>query len=257
MANSIDCKIARMHLENIRTKSHIAMSLSRFELESPYGNGITQRQFDMRRKAEILKRNNNKPTQKELFSQTTRGSKFRQRRLDDSCKYLATFASSSDIPGSNIVLQLDDNVPLYNYRPNALLFRYGSSDPPLNKHILQFLKTAEDGMKIFESGVEYDLAAFQIGQLIPENISSYTIEIPYILEEGSIDQVVFSVTYGGSVITYIEPTPITEYSSDNITIRNITLFTEVGYIYKFHLQITLNGNNGKVVTVNTKNIRFF
>jgi hypothetical protein len=103
----------------------------RVELQtSPYLNGFTQSQLDMRRKVEILKYNpvlqgnqTNSLTRSERWAQIVNG--FTQRRSslqttnrDTSCPdddFLHIPTSSSDVPGKVVDLYLDPNVPLYNY----------------------------------------------------------------------------------------------------------------------------------------------
>lgn len=99
---------------------------------SPYLNGYTQQQLDMRRKVEILKYAGNKQntksnalTKKELFSQSMRG----RNRVDltravnnvvcPTDEIIYTPTSSSDIPGPVVYLYLDNSVPLYKYMKNT------------------------------------------------------------------------------------------------------------------------------------------
>lgn len=96
--------------------------------ESPYLQGYTQSQLNMRRKAEILKYSGNKQntkanslTKKELYAQAMKG----RNRIDlktvvnnvvcPTDEIIYTPSSSSGVPGSVVNLYLDNNVPLYNY----------------------------------------------------------------------------------------------------------------------------------------------
>ena len=103
----------------------------RVELQtSPYQQGYTQRQLDMRRKVEILKYNpilqgnqTNSLTKAERWAQIVNGATQRRSAVatpagqslcpDDDYLHIPT--SSSDVPGPAIDLYLEDGVPLYNY----------------------------------------------------------------------------------------------------------------------------------------------
>jgi len=103
----------------------------RVELQpSPYQNGYTQRQLDMRRKVEILKYNpilqgnqTNSLTKAERWAQIVNGATQRRSAIaspagqslcpDDDYLHIPT--TSSDVPGPAIELYLEDGVPLYNY----------------------------------------------------------------------------------------------------------------------------------------------
>lgn len=99
---------------------------------SPYLQGYTQSQLDMRRKVEILKYAGNKQstmtnslTKKELYSQSMRG----RNRIDlnkvvnnvvcPTDEIIYTPSSSSGIPGPITYLYIDNSVPLYNYMTNT------------------------------------------------------------------------------------------------------------------------------------------
>lgn len=103
----------------------------RVELQpSPYQQGYTQRQIDMRRKVEILKYNpilqgnqTNSLTKAERWAQIVGGATQRRSAIqtpsrETSCPdddYLHIPTSSSDVPGPVIDLYLENGVPLYNY----------------------------------------------------------------------------------------------------------------------------------------------
>lgn len=99
---------------------------------SPYLQGYTQSQLDMRRKIEILKYSGNKQntkanrlTKKELYAQTMKG----RNRVDlktvvnnvvcPTDEIIYTPSSSSGVPGPVVNLYIDNNVPLYNYMKNT------------------------------------------------------------------------------------------------------------------------------------------
>ena len=99
---------------------------------SPYLNGYTQTQLDMRRKVEILKYSGttqntktNRLTKKGLYAQTMNG----RNRVDlktvvnnvvcPTDEIIYTPSSSSGVPGPITYLYIDNNVPLYNYMKNT------------------------------------------------------------------------------------------------------------------------------------------
>lgn len=126
---------------------------TRLELvSSPYQQGYTQQQLDMRRKVEILRYTSsasnsktNNLTKAAKFTQMVAGSS--QRRsytnqiiqeianrvincpADDTIKNLT---SSCDVPGPIEILQFDPNIPLYNYivRTNVPSTENSVIDPP-------------------------------------------------------------------------------------------------------------------------------
>jgi hypothetical protein len=98
----------------------------RTELQpSPYEQGFTQNQLNMRRKYEILQYHpnaqstqTNKLTKKQQYAQAVSGNSPYKKYIPPSDDIVCPVpTTSSDIPGPSIVLYLDDTVPLYNYVP--------------------------------------------------------------------------------------------------------------------------------------------
>jgi hypothetical protein len=93
----------------------------RLELqETPYQNGVTQQQLNMRRKAEILKYNSTKSstqtngiTKNQIFSKIV-STNYRPCSVDANNKPMPS--SASNIPGPVMYLFEDPNVNLYNYK---------------------------------------------------------------------------------------------------------------------------------------------
>jgi hypothetical protein len=88
--------------------------------ESPYQNGVTQQQLNMRRKAEILKYNSTKSstqtngiTKNQLFSKIVT-TNYRPCSVDANNKPMPT--NASNIPGPVMYLFENPNVKLYNYK---------------------------------------------------------------------------------------------------------------------------------------------
>lgn len=99
---------------------------------SPYLQGYTQAQLNMRRKAEILKYAGNKQntktntlTKKQLYSQIIRSrnqvdlTTVTNNVVCPTDEIIYTPTSSSGVPGPVTYLYLDESVPLYNYTPNV------------------------------------------------------------------------------------------------------------------------------------------
>jgi hypothetical protein len=100
----------------------------RYTPQNPYEDGFTKEQLDMRRKVEILKYNkssNYRITKAQSWVQVVNGnfqrrtySKSYLNRLtteDRDCENIVTYSTGANIPGPQIPLYLDKNVPLYNY----------------------------------------------------------------------------------------------------------------------------------------------
>lgn len=125
----------------------------RTELQpSPYILGFTQKQLDMRRKAEILeysavKQNTktNKITKQQKWSHFIRnGSRVSQsainrivageQPIEEICpddRFIPKPTTASGIPGPIMDLVYDPNVPLYNYRDNALALGIETEENPV------------------------------------------------------------------------------------------------------------------------------
>jgi len=100
----------------------------RYTPRNPYKEGYTKEQLDMRRKAEILKYNktsNFRITKAQSWVQVVAG-KYQRRTYsneylnrptteDRDCENVVTYSSGAGVPGPQIPLYLDKNVPLYNY----------------------------------------------------------------------------------------------------------------------------------------------
>ena len=116
---------------NLKLKRENALKnrpLTRLSLVSPYPQ-YTYSQLEMRRKIEVLKYSNKSQISKNqklsalLKGNVTNASnEFVQTKCtnDDS---LPTLSSSCDIPGKVFILQLNSNIPLYNYK-NDRVFNY-------------------------------------------------------------------------------------------------------------------------------------
>ena len=121
-----------------REKALLNIPLNRVTPVSPYPT-YTRFQLDMRRKVEILKYENNATnsktnnlTKKQQWSMlvngnTKNGSQASLLQVQKGItpipcpqdELLPTLTTACDVPGKVIVLQLDPNIPLYNYVNNS------------------------------------------------------------------------------------------------------------------------------------------
>ena len=92
---------------------------TRLTKQSPYNGTVTQEQLNMRRKAEILKYKKNaggsSTSQKQNFARIARGNYNIARVPCPADALIPTSSKNSNIPGPEIFLYEDPNVPLYNY----------------------------------------------------------------------------------------------------------------------------------------------
>lgn len=132
LLQEIERETCEKNLKIKRQKALLNIPLDRITPISPYPR-YTRLQLDMRRKVEILKYENNATntktnnlTKKQQWSMLVNGNtqngsqaSIIQRDLTPiPCpqdEFLPTLTTASDVPGKVIVLQLDPDVPLYNY----------------------------------------------------------------------------------------------------------------------------------------------
>lgn len=133
--------------KRIRREFSFVNKINRFELISPYSTN-TKFELDMRRKAEILKyagikessKSNGSQTKAQKFAQVVNGNGPKQKLVDpitrgfresdvifcDSSLNLV-LSGASGVPGPNVPLYLDSNIPLYNYVTKRT---YNEIEPP-------------------------------------------------------------------------------------------------------------------------------
>lgn len=239
---------------------------------SPYPE-FTQYQLDMRRKIEILKYDSNRSTtktnnftkaekwkqlvSKKLQARTYSNEYFNnvnnQNTIDISCDLVPTPSTACDIPGPLFYLQLDTNVPLYNYSHE--LINVGIIDEQTQKQwdlttyydVLSYSSTSITIPTILNnrySGNIYGSAIITTIHLQNNINSSYTYSIntPIGLYaiftkntsttnlnvdiSMNIQDIVFEVKYAGSNVTLQKIpviTPISSLNSMNININTLLL----------------------------------
>ena len=111
-------------LKNIPPLRYDSLSISPY---LPENGGFTQKQLDMRRKAEILTYNSNRIlkinslTKAQKFSLIAKNNTTTIPVYNSQCftneygQYILTPSSSCDVPGPIIMLYNDKQIPLYNF----------------------------------------------------------------------------------------------------------------------------------------------
>ena len=106
---------------------------SRLEKQSPYDGTVTQDQLNMRRKVEVLKYKNNNSggssgSQKQNFARLARGN-YNIDKISCTADAIRPVSSrNSNIPGPEVFLYEDPNVPLYNYINNTTVGAIGNTE---------------------------------------------------------------------------------------------------------------------------------
>ena len=257
-------------LEQRRQLALLRKPQNRYEgLKTPYSSGATQYQVDMRRKVEILQYKENAITTNRMTARGRYATVFNQI-ANDICPgdlSLPTLSSSSDVPGPIINLQYDNTILLYNLASDADNYANLSKNPDLNK---QFTLYAENNVLVQND------ATVTIASLIIDNptesSTTFTVSIPigiYVSVDVSGNEVynsiykisspILSVYYNGSQVpitstqsfTSVNTTIISNFVTPidttlsgvqyvgNLTISNLTLPTQAGYVYEFRMSANI------------------
>lgn len=246
----------------------------RFELISPYSNpAFTKQDYDMRRKAEILKYSNsssktNSLTKKQKFAlimnsnptQTKKAQLFSNNQCSNEGLILVP-TSSSDVPGPVINLYEDNQVTLYNYNNNDRVYAIAEEVDTMQwetfvesnvecPHITEKpIFTLVIRKNITEKSYTYSIT-FPLTMAISGQVLSTATNIPL---RAYVYNVKLFIYYNSSrVRSYVITEPglyidfnvngntspgnfnITKYIG-NIIFTNVSLFTEPNYIYDFSL----------------------
>lgn len=262
----------------------------RFNLICPYDGTYTQRDLDMRRKAEILKYSSNKMasqtnslTKKQKWAQISRGnfttptySLVNSTATDlsgaicpnDDMIPMPTWKSG--VPGPFMNLYLDKRVPLYNYAYNNRSYPFNIQTDSLFWRV----STSED--ILMPHNEEKDFFKLSINNNIDQPTYNFTITFPVgvfvlgtILQNAipkiqpitvSVFSIVATIYYSNNTVRTISvPNTLqplifnvdgktgsfnaVQYAG-NITIANVPLTTEPGYIYDMKLQFRINVMGG-------------
>lgn len=243
---------------------------------SPYLTGIyTQQQLDMRRKAEILQYSANKSntktnnlTRKEKWSQIARGNYAGKTLYCEADDSIQTPTSSSGVPGPIKYLFNDSNIPLYNYASNVNAYAIQMTDSTPNCTVTHFADIQ------CASGKDTNIASLYIQKNLEKDAYTYTITTPIsiylsgtykptttvdVSVDISINSIKPTVFYNNRAVPNVLPTytivPTTmkfdisgnktgTYSEKIyvgvLTITNINLYTEPGFIYDVFLNCNIN-----------------
>lgn len=180
----------------------------RYDLVSPYGGAYSQFDFDMRRKAEILKYNGNatntktnNSTKAQSFSQLVNNTKVASVNAnstkcvrDSSNNLIYRPTTDSDVPGPAILLYDDETIPLYNYgnflqnrsypdqTPNDFVYwKIYTSDNILSNatsNVNQYSDSLTESYSIFPTTVETTLFSIYILPNINKSTYTYTVNTP-------------------------------------------------------------------------------
>ena len=242
---------------------------TRLTLQSPYGQGYSNFDLSMRRKAEILKYNNpstsgaksNSLTRRERFSQVARGFSPQQKTVRNATPEKLAFCDSSmnitlsnkaNIPGPTIPLYLDKEVPLYMFSQPDRNF---NDNADANESIFAFYPTSNEilnnsGTTItFEENVQTQLGILHIIRNDFESVLSFVLKL--VIDTVTIPSLQVSVN--GSLI---QQTTNYQYTISNVndsgtydlTIANILVPSDQHYYFVFSLLF-----NSKIV-VSTESV---
>lgn len=160
---------------------------TRFNPISPYNDGFTKYQLDMRRKVETLKYSSNKSstqtnnmTKKEKFALLVRGGMSRTQAVIQSnvidCsgdRLIPTPTTACGVPGPVVYLYEDSAVPLYNYS-NFNSRSYSSGDI-IDQPPWQFV--TQSNVLVYDNGTS-DVYYLIINNTIEQPQYKYTIVTP-------------------------------------------------------------------------------
>ena len=228
---------------------------ARLTLVSPYGQGYSEYDLNMRRKAEILQYSKpnttgnlgNRMTRKELFAQTTRGFNPKQRTYRNATPEQLSFCDSSmnitstadaDVPGPSQPLYLDKNVPLYMFSSGERNFSNDveTDTIPFVFHVVT--PTVETNSLDLASGVQTTIGVLDLRQSLDQQQDQFSLQLTInsVITVGNISE--FRVTYNSSPLYQSVPyTYILSSLDDNtktrLTVQNILIPTNQSAFYEF------------------------
>ena len=255
--------------------------LPRFDNLSPENNPYinnpnhyTQYDFDMRRKAEILKYNSNKMstqtnslTKRERYALLMKGAIPSRKTPESVCPMIMTPSTASGIPGPAIYLYEDPSVNLYNYATGNRSYAYSVETNPEPWTLIPVVDVSLNPVS------KTHLAYLKIGPAIDQSRTTYAVQVPIGVVFSGFSQNVLShnvtipyltlnIYYNATVIqsvTSMYPLNLTFRSTGvgktfSVTaylgiaeFQNIPLYTVPEYVYK--LEIVLPTTATKVDTV--------
>jgi hypothetical protein len=274
-------------LENIKGRYDTSNNNPYVKINATTGLPLTQYELDMRRKIEILKYNkssNVSLTKKQAWTQIVKGAS--QRRTYSQSQILAlqngtgtanitddycpTLSTSAGIPGTPFYLQLDPNVPLYNY---LISNTYATSNVE-NK----ITWTHTNNSDVF--GNDPFLFTIFVGPAIDVNYGIFTFSAPLSLRVSGTssstdvsgtfavtipnENISVSVSYGGSDI-FLNTTPVITFESQingktgngsfngqieigKLNVSNLGLSLSPGFVYEISIHYVPINSYGNIDT---------
>ena len=199
---------------------------SRLTKQSPYDGTVTQDQLNMRRKAEILKYKTNSSggssgSQKQNFARLARGNYNIDKVSCTADAIRPVSTRNSNIPGPEVFLYEDPNVPLYNYFKNTNIGAIGNTENETQWNI--YIDT--DRPAAVNTHVNF--ATLVIRDAIAEASLLYRLEIPvsFYMSGSSL----YTDTSGCLInITDISPYLVAKYNGNEVrtfqgTLENTSL----------------------------------
>jgi hypothetical protein len=238
--------------------------LPRFNLTSPYTGSYTANDYNMRRKAEILKYNNNasstktnNSTKKELFSQLVNNTHIASLTTNTKCvvdtcgNLILRSTSASNVPGKIQYLYDDERVPLYNYG-NFLQNRSYPYQMP-NNIVPWYIYTSNDILNSStSSAITYNTDGYIQSTINPTTTENTLFSI-YILNNINKEKYAYTITTPISV-NISGYTSISTTMSMTINAANINVYYNSTIVYStivnMHYGFTLNLTSNKTYTSN-------
>ena len=252
--------------------------LTRAVVENPYTN-FTAEQLNMRRKMEILKYNKgstqNKLTKREKWAQLVRGNYNTKKMSIPADETVSMSSAYADIPGPPIQLQLDNTVPLYNFKTTST--NNGTNNEP-TEPLPEWSIINEENVFSYPSITSSKLSTLFIRPTIKSPYYTFRYTVPVMATihgiylpidtsgctiTASISAIAFKVYYNESQVNnnvamtstitnntfVLDLTPSVDTSDPTIetfdfqasirlgdlTINNIFLYTEPNYVYTFRM----------------------
>lgn len=230
-------------------------------------------QLNMRRKAEVLsykKSQSNGVTKKGKYSQIV-NTNYRGKNLYcPTDETIPTPTSSCDVPGPIVYIYKDNKVPLYNFATNIDAY---SNINPIETTEWNFFPTPDVFCKPYNNSfVETSIGKLIINNSVSTSYRSFSFSTPIAIYASGRDLInsifdisfnmsalpICSVYFSNNKINNINPivsTPTniirlrgtlqnTTYSAyiyyGMITVSNLTLYTEPGFVYDIRLSFPIN-----------------